>query len=90
MSSIARSAKSGSDWTSNELEAYNITIQNQSAKTFFGQDLPATLAGIDPDFADLDATTPDQAADDDTYRALVHLDLATKANAGIALVQTLL
>lgn len=45
MANIIRSAKSGSDWTFNERDAYNIIIRNQTAKDFFGQDLPATIAG---------------------------------------------
>jgi hypothetical protein len=41
MANIIRSAKCGSDWTSNDLTAYNITILPQNASTFFGQpDLP--------------------------------------------------
>lgn len=34
--SIRRSAKSGSDWTQAELDAYNITIVSEDAATFFG------------------------------------------------------
>src|SRR6266511_2150282 len=36
MAAIIRSAKSGSDWTSNELEAYNIVVQSEDMQTFFG------------------------------------------------------
>jgi hypothetical protein len=34
-----RSAKSGNDWTENELAAYNITIVPQDSATFFGVDV---------------------------------------------------
>ena len=86
MSRIIRSAKSGSSWTYNELEAYHIEIRNQPAKIFFGQDFPATLTHIDPKF--LTAKVPTDAASHDTQRLLpTYLDLATKANAGASLVE---
>lgn len=36
MANLIRSAKSGSDWTRAELDAYNITISDQDAANFFG------------------------------------------------------
>ncbi|KIM72819.1 hypothetical protein PILCRDRAFT_737507 [Piloderma croceum F 1598] len=36
MANIVRSAKSGSDWTINEINAYNIIITLQDVATFFG------------------------------------------------------
>ncbi|KAI0255664.1 hypothetical protein BJV78DRAFT_1177683 [Lactifluus subvellereus] len=39
MANVFRSAKSGSDWSENELLAYNITVQRQSAIDFFGREL---------------------------------------------------
>lgn len=36
MASLIRSSKSGSDWTTNELAAYNISIQSQDRAGFFG------------------------------------------------------
>ncbi|RPD68247.1 hypothetical protein L226DRAFT_435819, partial [Lentinus tigrinus ALCF2SS1-7] len=42
MANLIRSAKSSSDWTANDLAAYNIQVQYQDAPTFFGVDhLPA-------------------------------------------------
>jgi hypothetical protein len=41
MADIVRSAKSGSDWTRNELLAYNISIVEQGQGLFFGGPLPA-------------------------------------------------
>lgn len=38
MATITRSAKSGSDWTLNELEAYHIDVQLENMETFFGID----------------------------------------------------
>jgi hypothetical protein len=36
MDSLMRSAKSGSDWTENDLRAYNIQIRCEDVATFFG------------------------------------------------------
>ncbi|KAH9012852.1 hypothetical protein EDB83DRAFT_2444615 [Lactarius deliciosus] len=36
MATLVRSTKSGSDWTRNELRAYNITVAPQDVTTFFG------------------------------------------------------
>jgi hypothetical protein len=41
MANLIRSAKSGSDWTTNEPLAYNISIVEQDERTFFGGPLPA-------------------------------------------------
>ncbi|KAG6888804.1 hypothetical protein C0995_005824 [Termitomyces sp. Mi166 len=47
-------AKSGSDWTDNELRAYNIRIVEESPEVFFGRDLPNDL-NVDADlFMDID------------------------------------
>ncbi|KAF9529859.1 hypothetical protein CPB83DRAFT_875338 [Crepidotus variabilis] len=70
MSHIFRSAKSGSDWTSSELNAYHIVVRNQSPKSFY----------VDPGFLNSDAASENTS--DKTHRLLIFLDLATKANAG--------
>ncbi|KZT20273.1 hypothetical protein NEOLEDRAFT_1165115 [Neolentinus lepideus HHB14362 ss-1] len=44
MANIIRSAKSGSDWTENDLEAYNIQVRLEDAATFFGKDNLPLLA----------------------------------------------
>src|SRR5258707_15753231 len=36
MAKLIRTVKSGSDWTANELTAYNITIVSQNKEEFFG------------------------------------------------------
>ncbi|KAK0221372.1 hypothetical protein IW262DRAFT_1373266 [Armillaria fumosa] len=47
MANIVRSAKSGSDWTVNELLAYNINVVDEDVATFFGlPNLPAPT--VDP------------------------------------------
>jgi hypothetical protein len=71
-----------------DLEAYNIVIQNQSARTFFGHNLPTTLENIDPEFLTAGVTTG--AADDNTNRLLSYLDLASGAHASKSLVQMIL
>ena len=81
MANIIRSAKSGSDWTSNDLIAYNIAIRRQSSETFFGYKPNTIPDAIDPAF--LTATIPPQDnLSDGTYRLLQYLDLATHANPG--------
>ncbi|PBK85186.1 hypothetical protein ARMGADRAFT_565846 [Armillaria gallica] len=81
MANIIRSAKSGSDWTSNDLIAYNIAIRRQSSDTFFGYKPNTIPDAIDPAF--LTATIPPQDnLSDGTYRLLQYLDLATHTNSG--------
>jgi hypothetical protein len=36
MANLIRSAKSGSDWTLNELESYHISLNQVDSLTFFG------------------------------------------------------
>ena len=74
MAEIIRCAKSGSDWTTNELAAYNITVEYQDVATFFGaHDLPQP-ATINP--AVLTTTSPDDAVDTGVYEILRTMDLA--------------
>lgn len=81
MSDIIRSAKSGNDWTSNDLIAYNIAIRRQSSETFFGYKPNTIPDTIDPAF--LTATIPPQDnLSDGTYRLLQYLDVATRVNSG--------
>src|ERR1700733_16115501 len=82
MTNIIRSAKSGSDWTTNELDAYNITVTSQSPEIFYGRPLPPleSLGWLDPNL--FYATLDTEDVSDQTYRILQYLDLASKANAG--------
>lgn len=74
MAELIRSAKSASNWTKNELAAYNITVKYQNAATFFGtHDLPQP-ATLNP--AVLTTTDPDDAADEGVYELLRTMDLA--------------
>jgi hypothetical protein len=73
MANIIRTAKSGSDWTINELDAYNIQIVFQDSATFFGQaQLP--LPAHHPDLATFQ--TADEMVDDDSYQVVRYMDLA--------------
>ena len=47
MANITRSAKPGSQWSTNELSAYNITVRRQSVVDFFGHELPS-IDHLDP------------------------------------------
>ena len=48
MANIIRSAKSGGDWTDNELQAFNISIINVDTTAFFGQAVlpPTTVSPV--------------------------------------------
>jgi hypothetical protein len=70
---MIRSAKSGNEWTDNELEAYNIEIIFQDASAFFGETpLPPPTVSQEV----LTALTADDAVDDTVYNLLTQLDLA--------------
>ncbi|KAF8581583.1 hypothetical protein K439DRAFT_216445 [Ramaria rubella] len=73
MANIIRSAKSGSDWTVNELDAYNITIVAQNSATFFGNDvlpLPAHHRDL------IEKLTADEMENEDSYQVVRYMDLA--------------
>ncbi|KAJ3807985.1 hypothetical protein EV368DRAFT_44212 [Lentinula lateritia] len=73
MANLLRSAKSGSDWTQNELRAYNIAVQWQDAVTFFGVDPLPQPAVAQEVLTTLDA---DDMILDDNYKLLRYMDLA--------------
>ena len=75
MANLNRSAKSGSDWTTNDLLAYNIRVCSQSPAKFYNQPLPtlASLSSLDPNL--LSSTLHTQGLSDETYRLLQYLDL---------------
>ena len=81
MAASIRTAKSGSDWTSAELVAYNVVVQRQDHRTFFGY-LPTTIANtVDPAFISADLPA-DATLSDSTYRLVQYLGLATNAHRG--------
>ncbi|KAK2464024.1 hypothetical protein APHAL10511_003968 [Amanita phalloides] len=81
MADLIRSAKSGSDWNSNDLAAYNIIVRRQSAVDFFGYQPDTIPETIDPDF--LTAPVPPNGnLSDTTYRLLQYINLAATAHSG--------
>ncbi|KIJ42713.1 hypothetical protein M422DRAFT_254159 [Sphaerobolus stellatus SS14] len=73
MANIIRSAKSGSDWTVNELDAYNITIVSQDLAAFFGSDV-LPLPARHPDL--VDKVAADEIEDEDSYQVDRYINLA--------------
>ncbi|KAI9461140.1 hypothetical protein HD554DRAFT_2028417 [Boletus coccyginus] len=79
MAQLLRTAKSSSDWTANELAAYNITIVPLDKEEFFGTiDFPAELspAGF------MTVETRQDAVDKNTRQLLHYLDLAIDPKIG--------
>ena len=75
MANIIRTSKSGSNWTENELKAYNIIIKNVEEKTFFGEE-PNTLPNnIGKEFLDFSFEDEGIEEKDDL---LMYLDMAMK------------
>jgi hypothetical protein len=81
MAQLLRTAKSGSDWTANELAAYNITVVPRNKEEFFGTSHfpdPAepSLAGF------MTAETKQDTADKKARQLLHYLDLAMDPKIG--------
>ncbi|KZT00684.1 uncharacterized protein LAESUDRAFT_687714 [Laetiporus sulphureus 93-53] len=75
MANLVRSAKSGSDWTDNDLDAYNIQIRFEDAATFFGTDnLP--LPAVDEEI--LTTQEAEDMVHDNNAELINLLDLAMK------------
>ena len=73
MASLLRSAKSGSDWGTIGILAYNIDIQFQDAATLFGVN-PLPQPAVDNEvLMRLDA---DDMTNDSNYRFVRYMDLA--------------
>ena len=78
MTELIHSAKSGSDWTMNELAAYKIMVEYQNAATFGTRNLPQPTT-VNP--AVFTATDPDDAADDsDGSRSCPSSSVATASS----------
>ena len=77
MSNLLRSAKSGGDWTANDLLAYNIIVSAQTSEEFYGRPLPP-ITSLDPNLLFGTLSTP--GLSDETYRFLQHLDLVSRPN----------
>ncbi|KJA14569.1 hypothetical protein HYPSUDRAFT_173274 [Hypholoma sublateritium FD-334 SS-4] len=79
MANAIRSAKSGGDWTDNELIAYNITVASSWPHDFF-YDPNASLDDIDPAILTSPAGATDLNISDIAAEYLGYLDLAAKAS----------
>ncbi len=90
MANLFRSAKSGSDWITNDLLTYNIRVSSQSPNQFYGQPLPTveSLSSIDHNL--LSGTLGTKGLSDETYRLLQYFDLASRANSGQELAKEIL
>jgi hypothetical protein len=75
MATLIRSTKSGSEWTRNELRAFNITITHQKVATFFGNPtLPQPP--VDRIILDNRQYPPDGIADKDNRNFFFYLEEA--------------
>jgi hypothetical protein len=77
MANLIRSPKSGSDWTTNELIAYNITVTTRQPREFFLRNPEPSLVGLDPSL--INSPVDAENVPDHTFQYLTHLDLATNA-----------
>ncbi|RPD76821.1 hypothetical protein L226DRAFT_559068 [Lentinus tigrinus ALCF2SS1-7] len=75
MANLLRAAKSGKDWTQNELEAYNISIELKDVQTFFQVDSLPTPS-VDPEL--LTTLDADDMVADRNAELINLLDLAMK------------
>jgi len=78
MANVIRSAKSGSDWTANELIAYNITISSLLPTEFFSTPDPS-LDGIDPAILTSPSDDDNPTLSDVAAEYLGYLNLAARA-----------
>ncbi|KAF7372156.1 hypothetical protein MVEN_00074700 [Mycena venus] len=76
MADLIRSAKSGSDWTENDLHAYHIRVVYQDAATFFQIPGPGLPAPAVQHPAVLTLSGPATATDASVYQFLRTMDLA--------------
>ena len=79
MANAIRSAKSGSDWTSGDLLAYNIAISPVPPDEFFRHGVDPSLDHLDPAILDSSPDSDDPNFSDAVADYLGYLDLATKA-----------
>ncbi|KAI6015370.1 hypothetical protein F5J12DRAFT_817791 [Pisolithus orientalis] len=76
MANLIRLPKSGSDWTTYDLMAYNITVKTQSFREFFLRNSEASLANLDPSLVN-STIGAESGLPDRTVRYLSRLDWAT-------------
>ena len=74
-----RSAKSGSDWSSNELLAYNISISGVAPEAFFSSVAEPSLDHLDPNILTAPPGAEDANISDAVIAYLGYLDIAISA-----------
>ena len=79
MANALRSAKSGSDWSRNELLAYNITISSVTLNQFFHHGADPSLDHLDPAILNVSPGSEDPSLSEAVAEYLGYLDLATTA-----------
>ena len=79
MANALRSAKSGSDWSRNELLAYNITISSVTPNQFFHHGADPSLDHLDPAILNASPGSDDPSLSEVVAEYLGYLDLATTA-----------
>ncbi|KAJ7167513.1 hypothetical protein C8R46DRAFT_1269476 [Mycena filopes] len=79
MAGIFRSPKSRSDWTRNELAAYNISVETVDAPAFFTVGPNPPLDNLDPNLLTAPAGAVNIKLSDSTVRYLGYLHLAVNA-----------
>lgn len=80
MVNFVSSARSGSDWSRNELLAYRITVAPIQPQEFFPHEADPPLKGLDPTLINTPLDLDDANVLDDTYRFLACLKLATNGS----------
>ncbi|KAF8901339.1 hypothetical protein CPB84DRAFT_1777593 [Gymnopilus junonius] len=73
MANLTRTAKSGDEWTANDLAAYNIQIVSQDAAKFFGHaTIPLPRHNLDL----FEKKTSDEMESEDSYQVARYMELA--------------
>ena len=77
MAHLIRSAKSGSDWSQNELSAYNIAVVQQTKEAFFGQQhFPAPAQPSVVTFMTTELEDAQDTPDEESWKLLFYLTQA--------------
>ena len=79
MANLIRSAKSGSDWSYNDLLTYNISVQSVTGTQFFGVSLSEVVPVMDEEFASFNCDSGEKPTGPKRVRNLVrNMESATK------------
>jgi len=81
MASLVRSAKSGSDWTSNDLESYNIEVARTAEEEFFGVSANVLPPGLSSDILTYEYRYGEDVPNE-VDKIMSYLDLASNNKEG--------